>query len=49
MTLKTDAGGRAQFRGFYGTYRHTLHASGQQTEGTFRLRRDAKNRIVLGP
>ncbi len=45
--VQTDAQGRAQFRGFYGTYHYTTTIGGKKVEGTFRLLRDAKNEISI--
>ena len=48
-TLKTDASGKASFRGFCGTYGYEADVCGKKTEGVFRLQRNAKNPITIKP
>jgi endo-1,4-beta-xylanase len=47
--VRTDAQGRALFRGFYGTYHYTVTIGGKKVEGTCCLRSGAKNDITIQP
>jgi GH35 family endo-1,4-beta-xylanase len=49
LTLKTDAGGKASFRGFCGTYAYATEVGGKKTTGVFHLQRNAKNQIIINP
>jgi hypothetical protein len=45
--VQTDAQGRAQFRGFHGTYRYVARVSGRKVEGTLRVQSSGENRLVI--
>jgi GH35 family endo-1,4-beta-xylanase len=49
LTLKTDANGRACFRGFCGSYSYTAEVGDKKSAGVFRLQRNAKNHISIKP
>ncbi|MCX6906947.1 MAG: endo-1,4-beta-xylanase, partial [Verrucomicrobia bacterium] len=49
LTLKTDASGKASFRGFCGTYGYTAEVSGKKSAGVFRLQRGMKNPVTIKP
>lgn len=46
-TVRTDAQGRAPFRGFHGAYRYTVQAGGKSVEGTLRVQSAGGNREVV--
>jgi len=45
--VKTDAQGRAQFRGFHGTYRYVARVGGKKVEGTLRVQSCGDNNHVI--
>ena len=47
LTLKTDAGGKASFRGFHGTYRYVAGVGGKKVEGTLRVQSVGDNHHVI--
>ncbi len=45
--LKTDAQGRAQFRGFHGTYHYVARVGGKKIEGTVCLKSCGENKCII--
>ncbi|MCX6898538.1 MAG: endo-1,4-beta-xylanase [Verrucomicrobia bacterium] len=45
--VRTDTQGRAQFRGFHGTYRYVARVGGKKVEGTLRVQSCGDNNYVI--